>query len=212
MDTLAVLLFALALNMDALGTGVSYGMRKISIPFPSLLIISLMSAVAVAVSMTAGNILSRLISPSIAPRLGGMILLVIGAWILVQSVCERFKKDPGVYCGKPIVNVKIRSLGLAIKVLREPSLADLDHSGAISPKEALLLGSALAMDALGVGFAVSMMGYNPIMTSAVVGIGHIALTYTGIFLGRYCTASSFGQQVTLLPGCILMILGIYKIC
>ena len=55
---------------------------------------------------------------------------------------------------------RIRPLGLVVKILREPTVADTDTSGMIDIKEALLLGSALALDALGAGLGAAATGYN----------------------------------------------------
>lgn len=210
MEFLTLLAFALALNMDALGTGVAYGIRQIRIPFLSLLIISGMSVITILFSMLAGHMVSQLVSPVFAHRLGGVILLLVGIWILVQSIQEA-KTESDSELERTVMQIRIRSLGLVIQVLREPSKADLDHSGIISAREAVLLGAALAMDAFGAGFAVSMLGFSPSLTALVVGIGHIILTYVGLLVGKYFACSYLGRQLAMLPGCILIALGIFKI-
>lgn len=213
MELLSLVAFALALNMDALGTGVAYGIRKIRIPFLSLLIISGMSVVAVLFSMTAGRMVLQLFSPTIAHRLGGILLLLVGIWILFQSLQETKQDnlDENQELDHTVMQIRIKSLGLVIQILREPSKADLDRSGVISAREALLLGTALAMDAVAAGFAVSMFGFSPTVTAAVVGLGHIILTYGGLLLGKYFSCSCFGRQLSMLPGFILIAMGIFKI-
>lgn len=213
MEFLTLAAFALALNMDALGTGVAYGFRKIRIPFTSLLIISGMSVLTIIFSMTAGKMVSQLISPEFAHRLGGILLLLVGVWILVQSLQDAKRDNPNetIKIDPTLMQIRIKSLGLVIQVLREPSKADLDNSGVISHREALLLGAALAMDAFGAGFAVSMFGFSITMTALVVGIGHILLTYLGLLLGKYFSCNTFGKQLAMLPGCILIAMGIIKI-
>lgn len=209
MELLTLLAFALALNMDALGTGVAYGIRKIRIPFTSLLIISGMSVLTVLFSMLAGKMVSQLISPLFAHRMGGILLLLVGLWILVQSI--RDTREEHLTEETTVMQIRIKSLGLVIQILREPSKADLDSSGVISSQEAILLGAALAMDAFGAGFAVSMFGFSPLVTAAVVGIGHIVLTIVGLWLGKTCSCSNLGRQLAMLPGCILIAMGIFKI-
>lgn len=213
MELLTLIAFALALNMDALGTGVAYGIRKIRIPFTSLLIISGMSVITILFSMTAGRLVSQLISPAFAHRLGGILLLLVGLWILIQSIRDNRQEEQteGLQIDRTVMEIRIKSLGLVIQILREPSRADLDHSGVISAREALLLGTALAMDAFGAGFAVSMFGFSPLLTAFVVGLGHIMLTYAGLLLGKYFACSSIGRQLAMLPGWILIAMGIFKI-
>ncbi len=213
MELLTLVLFALALNMDAFGTGVSYGVRKIKLPVTSVLIISMMSMAAITISMTAGNIISRAVSPVFAHRLGGIILLLIGLWVLLQSFSENRKPESMEKDEEPItvVQIRIKTFGLIIRVLREPHEADLDKSGVISIREALLLGAALAMDALGAGFAVSMLGFGVISTALMVGIGHLLLTYTGLYTGRSLGNTAWGTHLAALPGCILITLGLLKL-
>jgi putative sporulation protein YtaF len=213
MDYLPLILFALALNMDAFGTGVSYGVRKIKLPLGSVAIISSMSIAAITVSMTAGQIVSSVISPTFAPRLGGLILLSIGTWALIQSLAEKRKKLAGPGNDEPqtVIQIRIKLFGLIIRVLREPHRADLDSSGVISPKEAVLLGAALAMDSLGAGFGISMLGFSIPLTAMMVGINHITLTYIGLYAGRSMGNSTLGAHLAVLPGCILITLGLLKI-
>lgn len=213
MEIFTVVLFALALNMDAFGTGVSYGVRRIKLPLSSIIIISAMSMAAITLSMTAGNLISRVVSPAFAHRLGGIILLLIGLWVLFQSLSEKHgQMSPGEdEEPQKLMQIRIKMFGLVIQVLREPHRADLDKSGVISSREALLLGTALAIDALGAGFAVSMLGFSIITTALVVGLGHVTLTYLGLYAGRGVGASTLGRQLAALPGCILIALGLFKI-
>lgn len=211
MEVFTLLLFALALNLDALGTGMSYGMRGIKLPIASVLIISGMSMAAVVLSMGAGKVVSSLVSPVFAQRLGGTLLLLVGLWVLAQSLLER-KREPEEEEDSPkrIMQIRIRTLGLVVQVMREPHRADLDSSGTISSREALLLGTALAMDALAAGMAVSMLGFSIWSTALVVGLGHVALTYLGLYSGTCLCSRSFARQVAALPGCILIALGLLK--
>lgn len=207
--------FALALNIDAVAAGVAYGVRGIRVPLSSILIISGMSVAAIALSMSAGGMLAGFISTDAAHRIGGLVLLAIGLWILYQSLSN--KKDRHGSGGKEellpqtVFQVRIKNMGIVIKILREPHRADLDSSGMISSGEAILLGAALAMDSLGAGFAVSLLGFNILTTAVVVGLGHIIMTYLGLYLGRMAGATSFCRHVVTLPGCILIALGLYKI-
>lgn len=216
MTLLTIIIFALALNMDALATGVAYGIRKIKIPLSSLLIISSMSMLSIIVSMALGQALAHFLSESFAHKLGGCILVAIGIWLLAQAWREHTPNDvlpEGIATPtkQQLMQIRIRALGLVIQVLREPSKADLDQSGIISPKEALLLGIALAMDSFGAGFAVSMMGFEPLLTALVVGVGHIVLTYLGLLMGNGFAATRMGQKMAVLPGFILITLGLFKL-
>lgn len=215
MEILALLIFALALNMDSFAAGVAYGVRNIKLPVTSLVIISLMSMGAIIISMTLGHALAGYFSVTFAHRLGGVILLFIGLWVLIQSLQENSSKhrDPEKEpdSTSPVFQIHIRSIGVVIQILREPSRADIDQSGTISATEAIFLGLALAMDAFATGFAVSMMGFNIIFTALLVGLGHFILTYLGIMAGMGVGATQFSQKLSAIPGFILIALGLLKI-
>lgn len=212
MDLFSYILFALALNLDSFGAGVAYGARKIKVPLLSLLIISLISVAAIIISMMCGHVLLAFIPPAMAKRFGGALLILIGIWVILQARQACREERPEQDSETKILKIHIRPLGLVIQILREPARADLDSSGAISPREALVLGVALAVDAFGAGFAVSILGYSTGFTALVVGLGHFLLTYLGILVGKMITACGFSRRLTLLPGCILIVLGLLKIC
>lgn len=80
------ILLAMALSLDGFGAGVTYGLRKTKIPLLSVLIISLCSGLVLGVSMQAGALLQRFLSPSAASVIGAAILILLGLWSLYQQV------------------------------------------------------------------------------------------------------------------------------
>ena len=217
MSFLMVIIFALSLSLDALSTGVAYGIKNIKVPLISLIIICMISVVAISISMTLGHILTNYFSISFTHHLGGAILLVIGLWMVYQRWQEaRLETNSGAQINKQpvkktIIQIRIKALGLIVSILREPSEADLDKSGQISAREAVLLGSALAMDAFGAGFAVAMLGFNPLLTALMVGVSQFILTSTGLMLGRIFVNSPLGSKIAAYPGLIFIAMGLYKI-
>lgn len=216
MELLSYIFFALALNLDSFGAGVAYGARQIKVPVLSLCIISLISVAAISISMLGGQILLSVLPVSLGRQFGGVLLMAIGFWVLYQT--RRSERRETEKTGQEensagrTIKIHIRPLGLVIQILKEPVRADLDSSGVISPGEAFILGIALAMDAFAAGFAVSMLGFSIGITAMVVGLGHFFLTYLGIQAGRSITKFRLGRYLAALPGCILITLGLFKIC
>jgi putative sporulation protein YtaF len=213
LELLSYFLFALALNVDSFVVGMAYGTRQIKVPPLSLLIISSISVAAISVSMAGGKMLLAYIPDAVSHQLGGILLLFLGSWVLLQT---RRANRAGAESDQEnsvnrMIRIHIRPLGLVIQILKEPARADQDSSGAISPQESIFLGTALAMDAFAAGFAVSMLGFSIVFTALVVGVGHFLLTYMGILTGRTIMVSGVGRQISILPGCILILLGLYKI-
>lgn len=221
MELLSLIFFALALNIDAIGVGIAYGIRRIKLPLTSMLIICSVSMSAISLSMMAGQVIVRFIPPAFTQHIGGVILLGIGTFTIYQYYRQKKycplreeEKQPDVrppedqHSPKPVLQMKF--LGLVIHVLKEPHLADIDVSGLISPKEALLLGVSLSMDALGAGIAISLLGYKIITTALCLGICQMISTYLGLSAGRGLSGSFLSRQIAVLPGLILIVLGMIK--
>lgn len=209
------IVFAIALSLDGFGVGLSYGMRKIRIPWKSLLVISISSAVALAASMVAGQIIASFLTKGLASFLGGLALILVGAWLLLQGWSQRLtshdSSDPCSFGELTIFKLNIPSLGLVIKILKEPSKADFDESGTISVNEAVFLGFALAMDALGAGLGAAMMGFNPWFIPLVLAGAKFTLVSLGLYLGSHFLMDRFRKDLGLLPGMIIIALGIMQL-
>ncbi|MHB8918323.1 MAG: manganese efflux pump, partial [Desulfocucumaceae bacterium] len=106
---------------------------------------------------------------------------------------------------------RIQVLGLIIQVLKKPHLADLDLSGTISGREAILLGISLSVDSLGAGIAISFLGYGIIATAICTGICQVLFTYLGLMAGNGIIRVFQARQIAALPGVILIMLGITKL-
>ncbi|MFZ5945411.1 MAG: sporulation membrane protein YtaF [Bacillota bacterium] len=210
----ATLIFAAALSLDGFGVGISYGIRKIRIPIKSLLVICMSSASALALSMLAGNLIANLLSAKVAEFIGGTALILVGGWLLIQGWSQRFDSMEELNTGKigplTVFKFSIPSLGLVIQILKQPAKADLDDSGEISVNEAIFLGFALAMDALGAGLGAAMMGFSPIFTPLIAGFTKFVLVSLGLYLGSRPSIKKTIGNLNLVPGAIIIFLGAVK--
>ncbi|MBR2565681.1 MAG: manganese efflux pump [Paenibacillus sp.] len=89
---ISLLALAFALSLDGFGVGITYGLRRTRIPFLSIAVISLCSGLVIALSMQVGVLLSHIVSPDIASIVGAVILIIIGAWSLLQLILRRRKE------------------------------------------------------------------------------------------------------------------------
>lgn len=196
----------IAVSLDGFGVGVTYGIRKIHIPPFPLLIIMFCSGFIVLLSMTIGGMLSHFISPDIANIIGGLILIFLGLFSLFNIMRADKKKDK-------LLNKQKRTTTLnSVKtVFSTPDKADLDDSGVISANEAVLLGSALALDAFGAGLGASMLGYSPIMTTISIALMSGLFVHCGIRVGLFLSRNRHLQQMTFIPPLLLIALGIYNL-
>lgn len=201
----AIILFSCALSLDGFGVGLSYGMRKIKITLMSLVLISFSSALAVSLSMLLGKMTACFFAPSTANLVGAVILIVVGCWLFLQNLILNMLPVEKTY------SIKVNTLGLVINILKEPQKADFDKSGVIDAKEAVFLGVALAMDALGAGFGAAMSGYSPLFTPLFVAGAKLIFISSGLYIGKQFRIKYLKGEMTLLPGGIIILLGFSKL-
>ncbi|MZP29870.1 sporulation membrane protein YtaF [Heliobacterium undosum] len=223
---------AIALSLDGFGAGVAYGIKRIRVPLGSLFVICLCSALAMALALLAGRGLTVLIPGEWAGRLGGGILILLGLFQLFNvaredrsqenlgSGAEATATAPAIAMAvgetlevkaEEVLSITLRPFGLVIQVLREPTQADLDHSGELGPQEALLLGLALNMDAIAAGFGASMVGALPLYAPPVVALTQLVFVCSGLYFGRMQARWAGGTWLAYGAGLVLMGLGFAKI-
>ncbi|WP_217559956.1 MntP/YtaF family protein [Paenibacillus sp. GbtcB18] len=110
-----------------------------------------------------------------------------------------------------MLSIEIKRLGLVIQILRTPSAADVDRSGNISSSEATLLGIALSLDAFGAGIGAALIGYTPLLTSAVIAVTSGLFIYFGLKIGYQYSGLGWIRKVSVLPGIVLILMGISKL-
>lgn len=204
---LSLLALALAVSLDSFGVGLTYGLRKMKLPIRSLLLIAGCSATSILIAMVFGNIIQTYLSPTVSEMIGGIILILIGAWATYQAVRpaenqEITKED------KIILNFEIKVLGVVIRILRKPMTADLDHSGTITGREAILLGIALSLDAFGAGIGAALIGFSPFLMALSVALMSALFVSLGMKSGRKFADSKWIKKFSFIPGLLLIILGI----
>ncbi|PMC37073.1 sporulation membrane protein YtaF [Bacillus sp. UMB0899] len=208
---MSLLLLAFAVSLDSFSVGFTYGMRKMRIPLKSIFIIACCSAGTMLGAMFLGEILTKIFPIYITEKLGGFILMLIGAWVLYQFF--RPSKESGVEeeVEKTIINFEIKTFGIVINILRKPMTADIDKSGTITGVEAFLLGLALSLDAFGAGIGAALLGYSPIIMSVLVACMSSLFVWIGIKSGHIFARFSWVDKFSCLPGIILIMIGIWKL-
>ncbi|WP_164667958.1 sporulation membrane protein YtaF [Virgibacillus doumboii] len=196
-----LILLIIGVSIDGFGVGITYGLQRIRVPFPALSIIMLCSGLIVYLSMTIGNVLRAFITPDWAEMFGGVILLFIGLFCL-YNVLRSGKETPFKETTDDETWDNFKT------VIKEPHQADLDHSGSISAKEALMLGFALAIDAFGAGLGAAMLGYSPLVTALSIALMSGLFVICGIQLGIFLATKKWMQRLSLLPPFLLIILGV----
>ncbi|MEQ6375693.1 sporulation membrane protein YtaF [Bacillaceae bacterium S4-13-56] len=211
-ELLTLVTIVLAVSLDSFTVGLTYGVRKMTLPWKSLLLIGVMSALTFYTSMSIGSYLSSFLEPHQAEQLGGWILMAIGMFVLLQYFRSSFSlKKEGKNVKPYILKWEIQSLGVVIQILRKPMSADFDRSGSITGFEAVFLGLALSLDAFGAGIGISMFGFSTFLTSFLVAATSSLLLFTGMKCGRGLSYKKGSQKLSFVPGLILVIIGVFKL-
>lgn len=211
MDGFFIFLFALAVSVDGMMVGVAYGIRKISIPIASLLIIACTSILAVSISMSCGKGMALILPPETTMSIGAVLLVLIGCYYFLRALKDKVNSISNE-SGQPLLSLNIKPVGIIVQILKEPSTADFDASGVINNKEAVFLGLALAMDSFGAGFGLAMTGlFNIIYVALAVGMLQFILIKIGTVIGRQMIGKRFDHLAKILPGFILVAIGISKL-
>ncbi len=214
LDLWSILFLAIAISLDGFSVGVTYGMRKIKMGFYPLLIISGISTLIMYITVNIGANLAELFNPDLAASIGGLFLIIIGAWLLLTNIINKKKEDKISWNDENelLFTLKIKPLGIIIQILNYPAKVDIDHSGTIDITEAFILGLALAFDAIGVGLGAGLVNYSIYILPLTIGIVNISFMLAGYYIGKYLHKNIFsGLHYELVPGILIIFLGIIKI-
>lgn len=199
-----LLSIVVAVSLDGFGVGMTYGMRKIRIPFSGFIIIVSCSGLIVLLSMTVGQLISTIIPPAITSKIGSFILIGLGCFVFLSVLRQK-------YAHTKSATKDSRLLQRLTSILEDPTKADNDASGNISISEATILGFALALDAFAAGFGAAMLGYSPFITAFFIACMSGLFLYGGVTLGHLLVKSTMLAKLPYLPPVVLITIGVYNL-
>ncbi|WP_128894718.1 sporulation membrane protein YtaF [Longirhabdus pacifica] len=222
--TISLLMIAFAVSLDSLSVGITYGLRKLKIPFTSIFIISFCSGLIIYTSMLAGVWLEQWLSPQMTKYLGAGILIAIGTWAVFQIFMQKYHEDSAslplqkeegqealLPSKKMILHIELKKLGIVIDILKTPQKADIDKSGIITAGEAYILGVALSLDALGAGIGAALLGFSPLWTAVLIAGSSGLFITLGLKIGLIFSQFLWMRKLSILSGMILITMGIVKL-
>lgn len=210
---MAVLLMVLSVNLDSLGVGFSYGVRGVHIPLFSIAIISCFSILYSSLAIFAGSLMIHIMPLWLSKTLGVGILLAMGVTIIVNALRKKKDTPPPEPKSGTLLNWGIKSLGITISVVRDPSACDFDRSKRIDAREAMYLGLALSVDAIGVGLGSALGGITAYYIPLFVGLSQLVLLSAGLGVGRMLSKRvNIDQRVCgVAAGALLIVLALLRI-
>jgi putative sporulation protein YtaF len=208
-----IFLLSLACSLDNIGVGIAYGVRKLSIPFGTNLLIAGLTAAGTLLVMLGGHLVTRLIHPKVAILMGGVIIILAGAWVVLQETFWRQPAKPPeelqliALTGVPEVSL----LKKIVMILDNPFIADQDFSGHIDLKEGVILGLALLLNNLPIGVVAGLLGLSPVLIAISLIVLSILTIWIGISAGYFLGNHWLGRLSGPISGVILIIIGVYEI-
>lgn len=201
----APLVLALALSFDGFLVGLTYGLRGVRLPWRSLLILAGCTGAAMSLAIFGGLLAIAWVPERAAHLLGAAILIALGLWRLLEAWVH------GRAGGGSLLRFRIPGLGVIVEVLQDPLRADRDLSGAIDPREAVVLGLVLALDAGAAGLAAAYLVSEKLLLVLCVTAGLPLLTLVGVNLGRMRLAQALRRRGPLLPAMALIVWGLLQL-
>jgi len=207
-----IFLLSLACSLDNIGIGIAYGVRKLSIPFGTNLLIAGLTAGGTLIVMLGGHLVTRLISTQTAMLIGGVIIILAGTWVVIQETFLRLPAKPPeelhliALAGVPEVSL----LKKIFMILDNPFIADQDFSGHIDLKEGVILGLALLLNNLPIGLVAGLLGLSPLLVGVSLIVLSIVTIWVGISAGYFLGHHWLGRLSGPVSGVILIIIGAYE--
>ncbi len=91
---LSFILLILCLNIDALSYGVSYGAKKIKLPFKYIIAISLLSTIIFAIPLSVSKYIYSFFNPKFCKIINGVILIILGLCFVIPK--KQKEKTPQI--------------------------------------------------------------------------------------------------------------------
>ncbi|ENH97064.1 integral inner membrane protein [Gracilibacillus halophilus YIM-C55.5] len=189
---------AVAISLDSLFVAFTYGLRNVQLPWKEVMKIAVTVGAVFGLAMVSGSMISMVIPLEYLERISGLLLLIIGFLLVVSCLIKQNKPS----------NHRLSTL---INIMKKPVSADFDQSGEINGMEAVWIGIALSLDSIGAGISLSFIASPILFTSFFVCLITGCFLIIGVSLGKSCAYIKGVQRMSLLPGCLLMLIGVWKI-
>lgn len=176
---------AIALSVDAVVFGLSFGVKDIKIPAYSLFLMTAVGFLTVGGGLLLGEVLFNFLP--VGNGLGAFILIGLGIWLICDG-------DDGTK-----------------KVINHPDEIDRDNSRIIEPIEAIITGFALSVDSVGVCVGYGAAGKSSVILPVLVTFFQIIFLYGGIIISKKIRLKTRIDCITLISGLIIMTIGLYKL-
>jgi len=201
------ILLSLSLCADTFAASVTYGIKRIIIPFKSKATITAICSLLPFIAVLLNQLIGGAIPENVSKTICFLIFEIIGVWKLSDDIIKKtIRKNSS---GEKKFEITVSGLKLVLSVYASPEEADTDGSKSLSVREALMLALALSADGFFAGFGTSF----DILGALMLLVASIAANAAAIELGRLSgkNATRSGLNPAVLSGPVFIILGITKL-
>lgn len=178
----SLLLFLLAVSLDSLTAGFSYGTGRVHIKALSFLILACVPALFITAAGRIGEIVGSLLPSGILPILSFFMLAAIGIAKLFESLVRIIAKSTPALIGN--WGCQIKQINIIFTVYFSPEEANRTDVQVLSAREALLLSLALSLDSVLVGMAFPAADISQTALFLSASLFNLLLFIVGCLSGR----------------------------
>jgi len=202
-ELLSLFFLGIAVSIDSFMVAFSYGLKRLTLAKPMVVLIGLCSGLAFGLAMMAGQLLSLLMNEFVISLIGAILLIGLGVYSLITFDQEKTVTEKQY-------DIELKRLGIVIRILKKPVLADLDQSGDIAGLEVVWLAIALSIDASVAGLGASLVGID-LIAMGLIFIMTTAFLALGLYIGRKFAKKELQGWVRYIPGLLLILIGVSRL-
>ena len=201
----ALLFFLLAVTLDSLTAGMTYGTRKVHIQPLSYLILICIPALFITAANQIGTLLACLLPPQVLPWISFLLLFLLGISRILESLIRRLAaKHPSLSRNW---GCKIKQINIIFTIYLSPEYANGEDLQILSAKEALLLSLALSLDSILVGMAFTTEEVSLILLFLLAVLFNLFFFLVG-YLAGHVLCHLFHVDLSWLSGLLLLLLAL----
>lgn len=190
LTSISIFIITLTLSVDDFSVGIAYGLNKIRVSLKSLAYIFIGSAISTWSVMLIGKFIFTSLPQAFSNIVGSIILGAIGLRMIYHSWTG--KKDNDDYVNKNSNSQK--------------SLKNAAKFG-----ESFSLGLALGIDDFTEALGLGVAGFPVVLTVIFLEVSELITILTGNYLALKGLSKKINGRISILPGIILILVGIYRL-
>lgn len=203
LSIMPVLLFMLAVSVDSLTAGISYGASKVHIkPLAAFFLVFIPSA-SITLMTKLGSLFFSFFPAHIFSLLSFLLLFILACEKLIESLIRHlYAKYPDTVGN---FAYKIKQVNIIFTIYFSPEDANKQDVQVLSGKEALFLSLALSLDSILASMAFSYQAPSLLFFFLIAALFHFLLFCGGFMLG-FLISKKFSVDLSWLSGLFLLLL------